>query len=138
MKQLQYKDLMLTEEQILKIIKKYISKNETNYAILLDGEWGTGKTYFIREKLIPLLKKDYKKEKKEKNKVFRLKNETVKFKNKKPIYISLYGIEDVKEISKSIYISLLGEKSNKWISAPINITQFLKPDIDYSKITEVL
>lgn len=138
MKQLQYKDLMLTEEQILKIIKKYISKNETNYAILLDGEWGTGKTYFIREKLIPLLKKDYKNEKKEKNKVFKLKNKTVKFKNKKPIYISLYGIEDVKEISKSIYISLLGEKNNKWISAPINITQFLNPDIDYSKITEVL
>lgn len=114
MNQLYDKDLELTSEQILEVLKKYINKNETNYAILLDGEWGSGKTYFIREKLIPELK------------------------NKKPIYISLYGIEDVKEISKNIYISLLGEKNSKWINMPINIAQFLKPDMDYSKITDVL
>lgn len=47
-------------------------------------------------------------------------------------------MEDVKEISKSIYINMLGEKSNKWISTPINIIQFLKPDMKYSKIQDVL
>ena len=96
----------LTDEQILEIIENYMNKKETNYAILLDGEWGSGKTYFIREKLVPKLKVNYDKEKKEKNK-------DDKFKNKKPLYISLYGIEDVKEISKSIYLNLLGEKNNK-------------------------
>lgn len=131
MQQLEEDDFLLTDEQILEIIEKYVNKKETNYAILLDGEWGSGKTYFIRERLVPKLKANYEKEKKEKNKDDNLKN-------KKPIYISLYGMEDVKEISKLIYINLLGEKSNKWISTPINIAQFLKPDIDYSKITEVL
>lgn len=131
MQQLHENEFLLTDEQILEIIEKYVNKKETNYAILLDGEWGSGKTYFIREKLVPKLKDNYEKEKKEKNKDDNLKN-------KKPIYISLYGMQDVKEISKSIYINLLGEKSNKWISTPINIAQFLKPDIDYSKITEVL
>ena len=131
MQQSQESKFSLTDEQILEIIEKYTNKKETNYAILLDGEWGSGKTYFIREKLVPKLKDNYEKEKKEKNKDDKLKN-------KKPLYISLYGIEDVKEISKSIYLNLLGEKRNKWISAPINIAQFLKPDIDYTKITEVL
>ena len=131
MQQSQESKFSLTDEQILEIIEKYTNKKETNYAILLDGEWGSGKTYFIREKLVPKLKDNYEKEKKEKNKDDKLKN-------KKPLYISLYGIEDVKEISKSIYLNLLGEKSNKWISVPINIAQFLKPDIDYIKITEVL
>lgn len=131
MQQLEEDDFLLTDEQILEIIEKYVNKKETNYAILLDGEWGSGKTYFIREILVPKLKANYEKEKKEKNKDDNLKN-------KKPIYISLYGMEDIKEISKSIYINLLGEKSNKWISTPIDIAQFLKTDIDYSKITEVL
>lgn len=131
MQQLKKEDFLLTDEQILEIIEKYVNKKETNYAILLDGEWGSGKTYFVREKLVPKLKVNYEKEKKE-------KKEDDNLKNKKPIYISLYGMEAVKEISKAIYINLLGEKSNKWISTPINIAQFLKPDIDYSKITEVL
>lgn len=131
MQQLKKDDFLLTDEQILEIIEKYVNKKETNYAILLDGEWGSGKTYFIREKLVSKLKANYEKEKKEKSKDDNLKN-------KKPIYISLYGMEDVKEISKSIYINLLGEKSNKWISTPVNIAQFLKPDIDYSKITDIL
>lgn len=128
MQQLKEEDFLLTDEQILEIIEKYVNKKETNYAILLDGEWESGKTYFVREKLVPKLKVNYEKEKKGEDNL----------KNKKPIYISLYGMEDVKEISKAIYINLLGEKSNKWISTPINIAQFLKPDIDYSKITEVL
>ena len=131
MQQLQENEFSLKDEQVLEIIEKYVDKKETNYAILLDGEWGSGKTYFIREKVVPKLKANYEKAKKEKNKDDNLKN-------KKPIYISLYGIEDVKEISKSIYINLLGEKNNKWVNTPINIAQFLKPDVDYSKITEIL
>lgn len=67
MQQLENDDFLLTDEQILEIIEKYVNKKETNYAILLDGEWGSGKTYFIREKLIPKLKANYEKEKKEKN-----------------------------------------------------------------------
>ena len=94
MQQLQENEFSLKDEQVLEIIEKYVDKKETNYAILLDGEWGSGKTYFIREKVVPKLKANYEKAKKEKNKDDNLKN-------KKPIYISLYGIEDVKEISKS-------------------------------------
>ena len=66
MQQLKENDLSLTDEEILEIIGKYINNQETNYAILLDGEWGSGKTYFIRKKLVPKLKVNYEKERKEK------------------------------------------------------------------------
>ena len=46
MQQSQESKFSLTDEQILEIIEKYTNKKETNYAILLDGEWGSGKTYF--------------------------------------------------------------------------------------------
>lgn len=90
MQQSQESKFSLTDEQILEIIEKYTNKKETNYAILLDGEWGSGKTYFIREKLVPKLKDNYEKEKKEKNKDDKLKN-------KKPLYISLYGQKMLKK-----------------------------------------
>lgn len=69
MQQLKENDLSLTDEEILEIIGKYINNQETNYAILLDGEWGSGKTYFIRKKLVPKLKVNYEKERKEKKKI---------------------------------------------------------------------
>lgn len=35
-------------ENIIKSIGNYINKENTDYAILLDGVWGTGKTFFIK------------------------------------------------------------------------------------------
>ena len=64
MQQLEEDDFLLTDEQILEVIEKYVNKKETNYVIQLDGEWGSGKTYFIRERLVPKLKSNYEKEKK--------------------------------------------------------------------------
>ncbi|WP_010261987.1 KAP NTPase P-loop domain-containing protein [Treponema primitia] len=43
---------MFTKNAIL----TYINKERTDYAILLTGEWGSGKTYFINNILIPELK----------------------------------------------------------------------------------
>ena len=57
------------------------------YAVLLDGEWGSGKTYFIKKKF---------------------KND-----NKYIIYVSLYGITSKDEINKKIYFSILSNNSEK-------------------------
>lgn len=127
MKQILDKTTFLTDDEIIDIIMKYINKKETNSAILIDGEWGSGKTYFIKEKLIPILKKLFEDSKKNKSSI----------KCKKPMYISLYGVNDISEISKAIYINLISEKRKKIITAPINIVQFIKPDINYSKIIEM-
>lgn len=49
MQQLKEEDFLLTDEQILEIIEKYVNKKETNYAILLDGEWNQEK-HILSEK----------------------------------------------------------------------------------------
>lgn len=75
----------LKEKEIEQIIIKYVEEKNNNYAILLDGQWGCGKTFFIKNKIIPAI-------------------DTT---NKKCIYMSLYGLSDIKEIDKQIYFEIL-------------------------------
>lgn len=40
------------QEQILESIEDYLKSNITEYAILINGNWGSGKTYFIRKNIV--------------------------------------------------------------------------------------
>lgn len=66
-------------------ILNYIEKDKTSYAILLNGKWGSGKTYFWKN----VLKKE------------------IKSRGKKVIYISLYGVGSIEEIDKKIVLGKL-------------------------------
>ncbi len=66
-------------------IKHYLEENKTHTAIMLTGEWGSGKTYYIENKLVPFLQNSQK---------------------NRCVVISLYGVENISEISKSIYMEL--------------------------------
>ena len=46
----------LSDEEIINVIKSYIDEKLYNYAVMIDGEWGSGKTYFVKNTLIPDLK----------------------------------------------------------------------------------
>jgi len=80
---------LLSMEEIREIILDYIEDDRKNQAILLNGEWGCGKTFFIKEKLI--LKIDV-----EKYQIFQ---------------ISLYGVSSIEKIQDMIY--------GKWIERAI-------------------
>ena len=41
----------MTEHQIQEEILRYINDESYNYAVLIDGEWGSGKTYFVSNSL---------------------------------------------------------------------------------------
>ena len=58
-------DQFLKDEEIIKIISEYIENKNTDYAIMIDGEWGSGKTHFILKKLKVELNNVWKKNKKE-------------------------------------------------------------------------
>lgn len=59
---------------------------------MIDGDWGSGKTHFVKQVLLPELKKE----------------------TKTSIYISLYGVRNIGELSKKIYIEfLLKDKADK-------------------------
>ncbi len=75
-------------KELIESIEEYIRKPYTDYAVMINGEWGSGKTHFWNNKL-------------------RKRLEVIKNKSGKPyktIYISLYGINSIEEISKKIFL----------------------------------
>lgn len=74
-------------EELIECICDYIKKPYTDYAIMINGEWGSGKTYFWNHKLRK-----------------RLESLKINGKNYQTIYMSLYGINHLEEISKKIFI----------------------------------
>ena len=83
----------LKENEIIDIVKEYVENKNTGYAIMIDGEWGSGKTYFVREKLEKKLKKLWEETKRE-----------IKF-----IYVSSYGVKSTNELDSKIYEKIILE-----------------------------
>lgn len=77
-------------------IKRYLEEDKTNTAIMLTGDWGSGKTYYIEKVLVPFLQRE------KKNHIPFLKSG----KENRCVVISLYGLEELSDISKSIYMEL--------------------------------
>lgn len=73
-------------KDIQNTITNYLSEKNTDYGIMLTGEWGCGKTYFVKN----LLKSG-------------------KYKN---LHISISGKENISEIIDDIYLSSLIKKFN--------------------------
>ena len=74
-------------DDLVESILDYIRSDYTDYAIMINGEWGSGKTYFWNHKI--------------RNKI---ENMTINGKKLTTIYMSLYGISNLEEISKKIFI----------------------------------
>lgn len=87
----------MTEQQIQDEILRYIKDMSYNYAVLIDGEWGSGKTYFVKNTLINIIKKQ----------------EELSETPRKIKYISLYGCKSVKEIQENIAWSFAEEAYEK-------------------------
>ena len=81
-------DKYLNEDSITAEIMSYAKSRIYNYAVPIDGDWGSGKTYFVQNQLIPKLEaSEY-----------------------SPIYISLYGIDSTESVSQKIALFLLLNK----------------------------
>lgn len=83
-------------QYIVDSILNYVNKVNTNYAVLINGKWGSGKTYFWENTLKPAI------ESLEINGV-----------SQKTIYVSLYGISSLEEINKRIVLDKIITKSQK-------------------------
>ena len=105
-------------EDLVESILDYIRSDYTDYAIMLNGEWGSGKTYFWNNQI-------------------RNKIESLKLNGKKytTIYMSLYGISNLEEISKKIFIEttqLMDKNLRKFmdINGQTTIPEYAKTGID--------
>ncbi|MGA9638212.1 hypothetical protein [Flavobacterium sp.] len=79
-------------DQLTERIEEYLQL-ETNYAIILNGEYGIGKTYYIKKELFPRIKE---------LQVSNSKKEEFYI----PIIISLFEVNSIEEIQNQIFIEL--------------------------------
>ena len=105
-------------EDLVESILDYIRSDYTDYAIMINGEWGSGKTYFWNHKIKP-------------------KIESMQLNGKRytAIYMSLYGISNLEEISKKIFIEttqLMDKNLKKFMDASgvNNIPEYAKTGLD--------
>ena len=105
-------------EDLVESILDYVRSDYTDYAIMINGEWGSGKTYFWNNKI-------------------RKKIETMQLNGKRytTIYMSLYGISNLEEISKKIFIEttqLMDKNLRNFMDAngQTNIPEYAKTGLD--------
>ena len=105
-------------EELVESILDYVRADYTDYAIMLNGEWGSGKTYFWNHKI--------------KNKI-----ESLQFNGRKytTIYMSLYGISNLEDISKKIFIEttqLMDKNMKKFMESnnQTSIPEYAKTGLD--------
>ena len=74
----------MTYDDMNGFILNYLESDITGRALMLTGDWGSGKSYYVKEKLKSFLDS----------------------KDKKSVIVSLYGLSDVSEISRALFIEL--------------------------------
>lgn len=105
-------------EDLVESILDYIRSDYTDYAVMINGEWGSGKTHFWNNKI-------------------RKKIESMQLNGKRytTIYMSLYGISNLEEISKKIFIEttqLMDKNLRRFMDAngQSTIPEYAKTGID--------
>lgn len=76
-------------ERMKDIITRYLEASNLPYALLIDGTWGSGKTWYIKNQF------------------------NTDFENKKVIYTSLNGINSLDDLGKQIIFRKIGLNDNK-------------------------
>ena len=90
----------MEKESITSSIIDYIHQKDFNYAIMLTAKWGYGKSYYIKNELIPLLKQN----------------------GVKTILISLFGLHSIVDLKSQIHNCFNNSKElNGNNDTPINI-----------------
>ena len=113
--------MQLRDNEIKNIIIDYLKNDKSNQAILIDGEWGSGKTFFVKEKVIPKIKE--------------------KLKDVPIYYVSLYGVSSSAEIHNLVSSQITEKYIGKYIgddkaSAVVDIgskISKIKPVLDILK-----
>ncbi len=85
----------MKREDVIKRVEEYIKDDQAKYAFLISGNWGCGKTYLYEHFIVDAIDVI----------------EGGKSNRKNNIYISLYGISSLKELSKELLIKFIAKKT---------------------------
>lgn len=89
----------MTHKELNKYILHYLTEDNTRSAIMLTAPWGTGKSYYIQNELIPFLKEQG---------------------DHKCVVVSLYGLTDLIEISRNIYLELRTKRVTNFLKEKLS------------------
>lgn len=81
-------------ESIKNAIDVYIQEEKSDYAVMLNGPWGCGKTYFVKNELIDDLQDKF---------------------NRDVVYISLFGINNLDDLYNNIALQILNIKTTEYL-----------------------
>ena len=76
-------------DELVESVLDYIRKPYTDHAVMINGEWGSGKTYFWNNKVRS-----------------KIESTDINGKRYRTIYMSLYGISNLDDISKKIFMEM--------------------------------
>ncbi|RWU09879.1 P-loop NTPase fold protein [Pedobacter chitinilyticus] len=105
-------DELKNNDSLGKLLSDYIIR-DSNYAILLTGGWGIGKTYYLKEIFFDDLKE-------------RLKCS--------PIMVSLFGVTSIDEIKNRIFLEIYPLLDNKYVKIGKTVISTLLKSIDISNL----
>lgn len=97
----------MTEKQVTEEVLRYLKDESYNYAILIDGEWGCGKTFFVKNDLSKAIEEQEEQERKCSKRVIK--------------YISLYGCKSILDVQENLAWSF-AENARETISKRLQVT----------------
>ncbi|UXX78386.1 KAP family NTPase [Reichenbachiella carrageenanivorans] len=92
----------MNTEHIIEVFSEYLDNKKTQYALLINGKWGCGKTYFWKNQL----------------------SRVATTKKLNPIYISLNGISSISDLESLLFIRLIpviGKEEKNWFSNSVKV-----------------
>ncbi len=97
-------------QNIAELVDLYLSM-DTSYALLVSGPWGSGKTHYFKDVILPQIQKKH-----------TVNNASKRY---KPVLVSLFGQRSVEDIQTSIFLSLHSILKNKYIQLGASISKGL-------------
>lgn len=95
---------MLTTGQVRQAISNYLKRSVTEFAVMIDGGWGVGKTYLLNQYILPSIKE-------------------IKY-----FHISLYGLSNISDIESEIYKSVsIGDNNGSSVPLDENLLDSKMP-----------
>lgn len=95
-------------DAFISIITDYLKDKDSDYALMINGAWGSGKTYFIKNTLKAKIEKVE----------CPIQKDNDKKKTYQQIFVSLYGVASIDEIKERIFYAL--NPTFKWLEIASN------------------
>lgn len=103
------------------VIKDYLETPNTDYAIMINGEWGCGKSHYLHHDFLELVtttaipnEKQLKGEGRRDKKIFLRWKNSDKVECYSPAFISLYGVSSVEDFEYKVFCGI-----NEWADSKL-------------------